>query len=144
MEQQQAKQIEEIKDAYEQRLRKMFDFVDFVKCYFPYVEKLMPVINFLRDRLRFNDGTIRKLCEFNDVTVSDSSYSSEFSLNFETKHSVCSITQDESGSYNFNIDGVSHVSWFRQKKNEWREAMGMPKPGQTQEREMKFKSKKKS
>ncbi len=88
----------------------MFDFVDFVKCYFPYVEKLMPVINFLRDCLRFNDCTIRKLYEFKDVTVSDSSYSSEFSLNFETKHSVCSITQDESRSYDFNIDGVSHVS----------------------------------
>jgi len=27
----------------------------FFKRYFPYVKKLMPVINFLRDRLGFND-----------------------------------------------------------------------------------------
>ncbi len=116
----------------------MTDFVDFVKCYFPYVEKLMPMINFLRDRLRFKDSTIRKLCEFKNVTVSGSFYSSEFNQNFEAKHSVCSIKQDESGNYDFKIDGVSHVSWFRKKRNEWREAMGIPKPKQTQNRGMKL------
>ena len=26
----------------------------------------------------------------------------------------------------FNIDGVSHVNWFRLKKNEFMEALGMP------------------
>jgi len=138
MEQQQAKQIQEIKDAYEQRHRKMSDFVDFVKCYFPYVEKLMPMINFLRDRLRFKDSTIRKLCEFKNVTVSGSFYSSEFNQNFEAKHSICSIKQDESGGYDFKIDGVSHVSWFRKKRDEWREAMGIPKPRQTQNRGIKL------
>lgn len=138
MEQQQAKQIQEIKDAYEQRHRKMSDFVDFVKCYFPYVEKLMPMINFLRDRLRFKDSTIRKLCEFKNVTVSGSFYSSEFNQNFEAKHSVCSIKQEENGGYDFKIDGVSHVSWFRKKRDEWREAMGIPKPRQMQNRGMKL------
>ncbi len=138
MEQQQARQIEEIKDAYEQRHRKMSDFVDFVKCYFPYVETLMPMINFLRDRLRFKDSTIRKLCEFKNVTVSGSFYSSEFNRNFEAKHSVCSIKQEENGSYDFKIDGVSHVSWFRKKRDEWRETMGIPKPRQTQNRGMKL------
>lgn len=138
MEQQQARQIEEIKDAYEERHRKMSDFVDFVKCYFPYVEKLMPMINFLRDRLRFKDSTIRKLCEFKNVTVSGNFYSSEFNQNFEAKHTVCSIKQEENGGYDFKIDGVSHVSWFRKKRDEWREAMGIPKPRQTQNRGMKL------
>ncbi len=138
MEQQQSKQIQEIKEAYEERHRKMSDFVDFVKCYFPYVEKLMPMINFLRDRLRFKDSTIRKLCEFKNVTVSGSFYSSEFNQNFEAKHSVCSIKQEENGGYDFKIDGVSHVSWFRKKRDEWREAMGLPKPRQTQNRGIKL------
>ena len=35
--------------------------------YFPYVEKLMPVISFLRERLGFNDGIIRRLCEFKEA-----------------------------------------------------------------------------
>ena len=43
-EQQQAKRIQEITDAYEQRHRKLSEFVNFVKRYFPYVEKLMPTI----------------------------------------------------------------------------------------------------
>ncbi len=107
MEQQQSKQIQEIKEAYEQRHRKMSDLVDFVKCYFPYVEKLMPMINFLRERLRFKDSTTRKLCEFKNVTVSGSFYSSEFNQNLEAQHSVCSIKQDESGGYDSKIDGVS-------------------------------------
>lgn len=117
---------------------KMSDFVDFVKCYFPYAEKLMPMINFLRDRLRFKDSTIRKLCKFKNVTVSGSFYSSEFNRTFETKHSVYSIKQEENGNYDFKIDGVSHVSWFRKKRDEWREAMGIPKPRQTQNRGMKL------
>ena len=45
-EHQQAKHIQEITNAYEQRHRKLSEFTDFVKRYFPYVEKLMPTINF--------------------------------------------------------------------------------------------------
>ena len=48
-EQQQAKHIQEITDAYELRHRKLSEFTDFVKRYFPYVEKLIPTINFPRN-----------------------------------------------------------------------------------------------
>ena len=95
-----------------------------------YVEKLMPIINFLRDRLKFNDGIIRRLCEFKEVGIKGELYSSEFNRSFDTRHSVCSIKQDESGKFDFKIDGVSHVSWFRKKMNEFREAIGIPKPRQ--------------
>ena len=129
-ERQQAKQIQEIRNAYEQQHRKLSEFVDFVRRYFPYVEKLMPIINFLRDRLKFNDGIIRRLCEFKEVGIKGELYSSEFNRSFDTRHSVCSIKQDESGKFDFKIDGVSHVSWFRKKMNEFREAIGIPKPRQ--------------
>ena len=127
---QQAEQIQEIRNAYEQQHRKLSEFTDFVRCYFPYVEKLMPIINFLRDRLKFNDGIIRRLCEFKEVGIKGELYSSEFNRSFDTRHSVCSIKQDESGKFDFNIDGVSHVSWFRKKMNEFREAIGIPKSRQ--------------
>ena len=129
-EQQQAKQIQEIKIAYEQQNSKLSEFVDFVKRYFPYVEKLMPVINFLRERLGFNDRIIRRLCEFKEVGIKGELYSSEFNRSFDTRHSVCSIKQDESGKFDFKIDGVSHVNWFRKKMNEFREAIGIPKSRQ--------------
>ena len=129
-ERQQAKQIQEIRNAYEQQHRKLSEFVDFVRRYFPYVEKLMPVISFLRERLGFNDGIIRRLCEFKEVGIKGELYSSEFNRSFDTRHSVCSIKQDENGKFDFKIDGVSHVNWFRKKMNEFREAIGIPKPRQ--------------
>ena len=127
---QQAKQIQDIKNAYEQQNSKLFEFVDFVRLYFPYVEKLIPVINFLRERLGFNEGIIRKLCEFKEVGIKGELYSSEFNRSFDTRHSVCSIKQDESGKFDFKVGGVSHVNWFRKKMNEFREAIGIPKPRQ--------------
>lgn len=126
----QVKQMQDMKSAYEQQNRKLSEFVDFVKRYFPYVEKLMPVINFLRERLGFNDGIIRRLCEFKEVGIKGELYSSEFNRSFDTRHSVCSIKQDENGKFDFKIDGVSHVNWFRKKMNEFREAIGIPKPRQ--------------
>lgn len=129
-EQQQAKQIQEIRNAYEQQHRMLSEFTDFVRRYFPYVEKLMPVINFLRERLGFNDGIIRRLCEFKEVGIKGELYSSEFNRSFDTRHSVCSIKQDENGKFDFKIDGVSHVNWYRKKMNEFREAIGIPKPRQ--------------
>ena len=123
-------QIQEIRNAYEQQYRKLSEFTDFVRRYFPYVEKLMPVINFLRERLGFNDGIIRRLCEFKEVGIKGELYSSEFNRSFDTRHSVCSIKQDESGKFDFKVDGVSRVNWFRKKMNEFREAIGIPKPRQ--------------
>ena len=125
-EQQQTKQIQEIKTAYEQQNSKLSEFVDFVKRYFPYVEKLMPTIKFLRDTLNFGDAVIRKLCTFKDVSIKGELYSREFNQYFRTDGAVCSIKQDTEGKFELNIDGVSHVSWFRRKKDEFMEALGIP------------------
>ena len=125
-EQQQTKQIQEIKTAYEQQNSKLSEFVDFVKRYFPYVEKLMPTIKFLRDTLNFGDAVIRKLCTFKDVSIKGELYSREFNQYFRTDGAVCSIKQDTEGKFDFKIDGVSHVSWFRRKKDEFMKALGVP------------------
>lgn len=125
-EQQQTKQIQEIKTAYEQQNSKLSEFVDFVKRYFPYVEKLMPTIKFLRDTLNFGDAVIRKLCTFKDVSIKGELYSREFNQYFRTDGAVCSIKQDTKGKFDFKIDGVSHVSWFRRKKDEFMKALGVP------------------
>ncbi len=122
----QAKQIQEIRNAYEQQHRKLFEFVDFVKLYFPYVEKLMPTIKFLRDALNFGDAVIRKLCTFKDVSIKGKLYSREFNQHFKVDKTVCSLKEDEEGKFELNIDGVSHISWFRRKKDEFMETLGMP------------------
>lgn len=123
---QHAKQIQEMKNAYEQQHRKLSEFTDFVKRYFPYVEKLIPTIKFLRDTLNFGDGLIKKLCMFKDVTIKGELYSTEFRQHFKTDGSVCSLIETSDGKFDLKIDGVSHVSWFRRKKYEYMEALGLP------------------
>ena len=127
---QHAKQIQEMKNAYEQQYRKLSEFTDFVKRYFPYVEKLMPTIKFLRDTLNFGDGLIKKLCRFKDVTIKGELYSTEFRQHFKTDGSVCSLIETSDGKFDLKIDGVSHVSWFRRKKYEFMKALGLPKQEQ--------------
>ncbi len=42
--------------------------------------------------------------------------SCEFNQHFKADKTVCSLKQDTEGKYNLYIDGISHVSWFRRKK----------------------------
>lgn len=125
-EERQAKQMQEMKSAYEQQNRKLSEFVDFVKRYFPYVEKLIPTIKFLRDTLHFGDAVIRKLCTFKDVSIKGELYSREFNQHFKVDGAVCSLKQNAEERFDLNIDGVSHVSWFRRKKDEFMVTLGMP------------------
>ena len=125
-EEQHVKQMQEMKNAYERQYRKLSEFTDFVKRYFPYVEKLMPTIKFLRDTLNFSDGLIKKLCMFKDVTIKGEVYSREFNQYFRADKTICSLKEDKDGNFNLNIDGVSHVSWFRRKKDEFMQSLGMP------------------
>ena len=125
-EQQQAEQIQEIRNAYEQQNRKLSEFTDFVRRYFPYVEEMMPTIKFLRDTLNFGDAVIRKLCTFKDVSIKGELYSREFNQHFRADKTICSLKEYKDGYFNFNIDGVSHISWFRQKKDEFMQALGAP------------------
>ena len=123
---QHAKQIQEMQNAYERQYRKLSEFTDFVKRYFPYVEKLMPTIKFLRNTLNFGDAVIRKLCTFKDVSIKGELYSREFNQHFRADKTICSLKEDKDGNFNLNIDGVSHVSWFRRKKDEFMQSLGMP------------------
>lgn len=86
----------------------------------------MPTIKFLRDTLNFGDAVIRKLCTFKDVPIKGELYSREFNQYFRTDGAVCSIKQDTEGKFDFKIDGVSHVCWFRRKKDEFMKALGEP------------------
>ena len=125
-EERQAKQMQEMKSAYEQQNRKLSEFVDFVKRYFPYVEKRIPTIKFLRDTLHFGDAVIRKLCTFKDVSIKGELYSREFNQHFRADKTICSLKEGKEGNFNLNIDGVSHISWFRRKKDEFMQALGAP------------------
>lgn len=44
----------------------------------------------------------------------------------KTDGSVCSLKENSDGKFDLKIDGVSHVNWFRRKKYEFMEALGLP------------------
>lgn len=132
------KQMQEVKRAYEEENRKQSDYINKILYYFPYVEKLMPMIKYLSEKMSFTDGLIRKLCTFKDVSVAGKLYSSEHDQSFSANGAVCSLKQDREGNFDLNIDGVSRHSWFRRKKDEFMEALGLPTSRRSQNRGLKL------
>ncbi len=132
------KQMQEVKKSYEEENRKQTDYINKILYYFPYVEKLMPLIKYLSEKMGFTDDLIRKLCTFKDVSVTGKLYSSEHNQSFSANGAVCSLKQDREGHFDLNIDGVSRHSWFRRKKDEFMEALGLPTSRRSQNRGLKL------
>lgn len=110
------KQIQEVKQSYEAEHRKLSEYIDKVLHYFPYVEKLMPMIKYLSEKMGFNDNLIKALCTFKEIPVKGKLYSTMFNQSFSADGAVCSLKEDKEGRFDLRIDGVSHHSWFRCKK----------------------------
>ena len=120
------KQIQEVKQSYEAEHRKQSEYIDKILRYFPYVEKLMPMIKYLSEKMGFNDNLIKALCTFKEIPVKGKLYSTMFNQSFSADGAVCSLKEDKEGRFDLKIDGVSHHSWFRRKKDEFMEALGLP------------------
>lgn len=132
------KQMQEVKRSYEEENRKQSEYINKILRYFPYVEKLMPMIKYLSEKMGFTDDLIRKLCTFKDVSVTGKLYSSEHNQSFSANGAICSLKQDREGHFDLNIDGVSRHSWFRRKKDEFMEALGLPTSRRNQNRGLKL------
>ena len=132
------KQMQKVKSSYEEENRKQSDYINKILYYFPYVEKLMPMIKYLSEKMGFTDDLIRKLCTFKDVSVTGKLYSSEHNQSFSANGAICSLKQDREGHFDLNIDGVSRHSWFRRKKDEFMEALGLPTSRRNQNRGLKL------
>jgi len=126
MEVEHQKQIQEVKQSYEAENRKQSEYIDKILRYFPYVEKLMPMIKYLSEKMSFNDNLIKALCTFKEIPVKGKLYSTMFNQSFSADGAVCSLKEDKKGRFDLRIDGVSHHSWFRRKKDEFMEALGLP------------------
>jgi len=126
MEVEHQKQIKEVKQSYEAEHRKQSEYIDKILRYFPYVEKLMPMIKYLSEKMGFNDNLIKALCTFKEIPVKGKLYSTMFNQSFSADGAVCSLKEDKEGRFDLRIDGVSHHSWFRRKKDEFMEALGLP------------------
>lgn len=122
--------IEQMNRQRAQEEKRHSEYVTKIQRYFPFIESLMPMVNFLKNTLRFSDEIIRKLCTFKPIVLKGKFYSNEFNQEYEAERAEFRITKEVDKKYELKIDGVSHVEWFRMKRNEWRETMGIPKPRQ--------------
>ena len=120
------KQMQEVKRSYEEENRKQSEYIDKILRYFPYVKTLMPMIKYLSEKMGFNDNLIKLLCTFKEIPVKGKLYSTMFNQSFSANGAVCSLKEDKEGRFDLRIDGVSHHSWFRRKKDEFMEALGLP------------------
>ena len=81
----------------------------------------------LSEKMELNDNLIKLLCTFKEIPVKGKLYSTMFNQSFSADGAVCSLKEDKEGRFDLRIDGVSHHSWFRRKKDEFMEALGLPK-----------------
>ena len=117
MEVEHQKRIQEVKQSYEVEHRKQSEYIDKILRYFPYVEKLMPMIKYLSEKMGFNDNLIKALCTFKEIPVKGKLYSTMFNQSFSADSAVCSLKEDKEGRFDL--------------KNRWRFASLLV---QTQER----------
>ena len=71
------------------------------------------------------ERAIITITESGNVNIPDSNVWMSFNQAFSADGAVCSLKEDKEGRFDLRIDGVSHHSWFRRKKDEFMEALGL-------------------
>lgn len=94
--------------------------------YMFFQKKMMPMIKYLSEKMGFNDNLVKSLCTFKEIPVKGKLYSTMFNQSFSADGTVCSLKEDKEGRFDLRIDGISHHSCFRRKKDEFMEALGLP------------------
>jgi len=93
---------------------------------FPKIKELLRIENLCR-HLGFGEKMTKAILKMKPVGFKGELYSSEYKRNFETEHSVAEIKSllSEPDKLQLTIDGMSDVSWFRQKQKEFLEKIGV-------------------
>lgn len=105
---------------------KFNEYMDKIQRYFPYVEKLLPLIDFCRNTLNFSEMVIQELCKLKKVRLKGDFNSPEFNRKFRDENAAFSFEEDKNrkGHYQIYVNDIPLVQWFRLKANEWRKGLG--------------------
>lgn len=114
---------------------KFNEYMDKIQRYFPYVEKLSPLIDFCRNTLKFSERVIQELCKLKKVRLKGDFYFPEFNRKFRDENATFSFEEDKSrkGHYHICVNDIPLVQWFREKANEWRNGLGIAPTRQDKE-----------
>ena len=127
--------INTIEREHREEHTKFNEYMDKIQRYFPHVEKLLPLIDFCWNTLKFSERVIQELCKLKKVRLKGDFYSSEFSRKFRDENAAFSFEEDKNrkGYYHICVNDVPLVQWFRQKANEWRNGLGITPAKQNKE-----------
>ena len=67
-----------MEQEHKEERTKFNEYVDKIQRYFPYVEKLLPLIDFCRTTLKFSERVIQELCKLKEIRLKGDFYSPEF------------------------------------------------------------------
>ena len=119
--------IETMEWEHKEECTKFNEYMDKIRRYFPHVEKLLPLIDFCRNTLKFSERLIQELCKLKKVRLKGDFYSPEFNRKFRDESAAFSFEEDKNrkGHYHICVNDIPLVQWFRQKANEWRNGLGV-------------------
>ena len=121
------RQIETMEWTHREERTKFNEYMDKIQRYFPHVEKLLPLIDFFRNTLKFSERVVQELCKLKKVRLKGDFYSPEFNRKFRDESAAFSFEEDKNrkGHYHICVNDIPLVQWFRQKANEWRNCLGI-------------------
>ena len=119
--------IETMEQEHKEERTKFNEYMDKMQRYFPHVEKLLPLIDFCRNTLKFSEREVQELCKLKKVRLKGDFYSPEFNRKFRDKDAAFSFEEDKNrkGHYHICVNDIPLVQWFRLKANEWRNGLGI-------------------
>ena len=119
--------IETMERVHKEERTKFNEYMNKIQRYFPYVEKLLPLIDFCRNTLNFSERVIQELCKLKKVRLKGDFYSPEYNRKFHDEDAVFSFEEDKNrkGHYHICVNDIPLVQWFRQKTHKWRNSLGI-------------------
>ena len=80
--------IKTMEQEHKEERTKFNEYVDKIQRYFPYVEKLLPLIDFCRTTLKFSERVIQELCKLKEIRLKGDFYSTEFNRKFHDENAA--------------------------------------------------------
>lgn len=138
------KHIQQMEKDHKEETDKLKDTLDKVFFLFPILKEWLKIEELCRF-MGFGKDMIKELTHRKPVTFSGSLYSPEFKRDFKTERSTAKVEPhpEQRGKLRLTIDGVSDSDWFRNKRREFLQMIGIkarqaPKEEQGKRKGMKF------
>lgn len=118
--------IKQMEREHQSERTKFNEYINKIQRYFPYVEKLLPLIDFCQNTLNFSERVIQELCKLKKVRLKGDFYSPEFNRKFRDENATFSFEEDKNrkGHYHIYVNDIPLVQWFKEKAHEWRKGLG--------------------